>query len=230
MSAYGDIDERAGTAAEQMMDLEERRLEFERGLRFSHIMQMVDQTQGNEALAGIMALADLLVQHGVITEEEFVEHRRRAIEQVNSIGQPKVRLASMGDKYAEPATVEIDCAARLHLCHARCCTFMFYLTYQDLEEGVARWDYGNPYWIKHRDDGYCVHFDPESRGCAIHARRPHVCRLYDCRNDKRIWVDFEARIPAPMEPPPRRIPVAMAEPDLGRVLMAAKEPPDGETE
>lgn len=192
--------------------------DMERGLRFSHIMLMVNQSQGNEALAGLMALVDLLADKGVITGEEFGEFRERAGEQIEQIKQPKVRLANIGDKYAEARTVEIDCAARIHLCHARCCSFNFYLTAQDLEEGVARWDYGNPYWIKHEADGYCTHCDPATRACQIHTQRPHVCRLYDCRNDRRIWQDFDARIPAPMDPLPGPIPIALAEPDLARDL------------
>lgn len=199
----------------------------ERGLRFAHIMLMVGQSQGNEALAAIMALADLLVAKGVIGGEEFDERRAQAQEQVASMAQPRVRLANLGDKYSDERIAEIDCAARIHLCHARCCTMNFYLTAQDLDEGVARWDYGNPYWIKRGADGYCVHCDPASRACTIHAQRPHVCRLYDCRQDKRIWLDFDARIPAPFEPLTGPLPIALAEPDLGRGLMVnpADEPP-----
>jgi Fe-S-cluster containining protein len=97
------------------------------------------------------------------------------------------------------------------LCLARCCTFRFFLTKQDLDEGVARWDYGNPYWIKHAADGHCIHSEAHSRACLIHAHRPHICRKYDCRKDKRIWIDFEKRVPAPVEPLSGDAPVAMAE-------------------
>ena len=210
--------------------LDDQQREVERGLRFAHIMLMVGQSQGNEALAAIMALADLLVAKGVLAEEEFDQAREQAHEHVARLAQPRVRLAHMGDKYHEPLTAEIDCAARIHLCHARCCSFNFYLTAQDLDEGVARWDYGNPYWIKHGEDGYCVHCDAASRACTIHAQRPHVCRLYDCRQDKRVWIDFEARIPAPMEPlPPGLQPIALAEPDLAGAMMA-KPPPESTDE
>lgn len=193
--------------------------EIERGFRFGHIMMMVGQIQGNEAMAAVMALVDLLVAKGEITGEEFETYRKRAQEQMAKISQPKVRLASLADKYADPETAEIDCASRLHLCQARCCSFNFYLSVQDVEEGVARWDYGNPYWIKHEADGYCTHCDPATRACTIHAQRPHVCRLYDCRTDKRVWIDFEARIPAPLEIPVKPIPVAFAEPGLSNDLM-----------
>jgi Fe-S-cluster containining protein len=209
------------------MMLDEQQQATERGLRFAHVMLMVGQSQGNEALAAIMALADLLVAKGVIAGEEFDQAREEARRQVAGMAQPRVRLANMGDKYTDARTAVIDCEARIHLCHARCCTFNFYLTAQDLEEGAARWDYGNPYWIKRGEDGYCVHCDATTRACAIHARRPHVCRLYDCRQDKRIWLDFEARIPAPLDSPPGPIPIAMAEPDLANDLIARPPEPEG---
>jgi Fe-S-cluster containining protein len=189
----------------------ELRQELERGLQFANVMLSVNQEQGNEAAAYIQALADVLVQKGIISEEELEAPLEQARKEVAQVKMPRVRLADMGDKYAEGQSVEIDCQNRIHLCQARCCTFKFYLTKQDLDEGVARWDYGNPYWIKQNSDGYCVHNDANTGFCTIHAQRPHVCRQYDCRNDKRIWIDFEQRIPAPM---PERIgdaPVAMAE-------------------
>jgi len=207
---------------------DEDRLELERGLRFTHIMSMVNQSQGNEALAGIMALADLLVSRGVISGTEFEEYRARATEQISEMSQPRVRLANIGDKYTDEKSAEIDCASRIHLCHARCCTYSFYLTVQDLEEGVAKWDYGNPYWIKQEKSGYCTHCDPGSKACTIHAQRPHVCRVYDCRNDSRIWIDFEAGIPAPMPPLPGPMPVALAEPDLGRALFSTSAADEAE--
>src|SRR5262249_8383734 len=144
--------------------------------------------------------------------------------EVAEVPMPRVRLAEMGDKYAEGESVEIDCASRIHLCHARCCSFKFFLTKQDLDEGVAKWDYGNPYWIKQAADGYCIHSDPATRGCLIHAKRPHVCRRYDCRNDKRVWIDFEKRIPAPMPERQPDAPVAMAEMAMqNSIRMAADE-------
>ena len=197
---------------------EEPMREIERGLKFAHIMMMVNQTRGNQVIADNIALAELLLEKGIIGSEEFEAARARAREQVDQLEQPRVRLGDWGDKYAEDQTVEIDCAARIHLCHARCCTLNFFLTAQDLEEGVARWDYGNPYWIRQRPDGYCVHCDPATRGCTIHAQRPHVCRAFDCRQDKRIWIDFEQRIPAPLEGERPKRPVAWAKPALANPI------------
>ena len=185
--------------------------EVERGLQFTHVMMSVNQDQGNEAVAYVQALADVLVEKGILKQEDLEAPLENARKEVAQVLMPRVRLADMGDKYAEGQSVEIDCFARLPLCHARCCTFKFFLTKQDLDEGVARWDYGNPYWIKQAKDGYCIHSDPQTRGCTIHGQRPHVCRQYDCRNDKRVWIDFEKRIPATMQPVSGDAPVAMAE-------------------
>lgn len=109
----------------------------------------------------------------------------------------RVSLDLGGDKYAEPG-VDIPCAELLPLCKARCCRLSFALSTQDLDEGVIRWDYGQPYLIRQRaSDGYCVHNDPDTQYCTVHAARPRVCRSYDCRNDDRVWTDYAQRIPAP---------------------------------
>ena len=92
------------------------------------------------------------------------------------------------------------CDELMPLCQARCCTLHFDLSTIDLDEGVIRWDYGQPYLIRQRpEDGYCVHNDPTTRHCTEHAHRPRVCRTYDCREDTRIWIDYENRVLAPPE-------------------------------
>jgi len=198
------------------------RPDFERGLRFAHVMMMVTQDQGNEAVAYVQALADLLVQKGLIQHEELEEPLERARQEVARVAMPRVRLAEMGDKYAEGQAVEIDCAARMPLCQGRCCTFRFCLTKQDLEEGAIAWDYGNPYGIRQGADGFCVHSDPATRFCTIHAGRPHICRKYSCRNDKRIWSDFDARIPAALPEGRQPAGIALAETTLRDSVDAAQ--------
>jgi Fe-S-cluster containining protein len=96
----------------------------------------------------------------------------------------------------------IPCAELIPLCNARCCGFSFSLSTEDLDEGVIRWDYGQPYLIRQRaSDRYCVHNDPDTRACTVHRFRPRICRSYDCRKDPRVWIDYEQRIPAPMPDP-----------------------------
>jgi hypothetical protein len=107
-----------------------------------------------------------------------------------------VELRANEDKYALNDLPEIDCDARLPLCHARCCRLSFALTPQDVEEGVVRWAADRPYRIAHTPGGCCVHQAGE-RGCEIYEHRPGVCRRYDCRQDARIWIDYDRRIPVP---------------------------------
>ena len=110
----------------------------------------------------------------------------------------RVSLDLGASKYATPSP-PVPCSELIPLCGARCCTLSFALSTEDLDERVIRWDYGQPYLIAQRaSDGYCVHNDPDSRGCTVHAHRPRVCRSYDCRSDARVWIDYEQRIPAPL--------------------------------
>lgn len=124
-------------------------------------------------------------------------------------GSSRVALHTGGDKYAAVA-VDIPCAELIPLCEGRCCSFTFPLSTQDLDEGVIRFDYGQPYMIRQRSsDGYCVHCDPTTRACDAHAARPATCRTYDCREDKRVWIDFANRIPAPRDARIERDPVKL---------------------
>lgn len=210
-------------AESEALDSELRR-DLDRGLEFANVMLTVVQDTSMEAGAYGQALFELLVRKGILGEEEVKEALEASRKDIAEVLVPRVRLADLGDKHADAKGIDVDCASLLPLCHARCCTFKFYLTKQDLDEGVARWDYGNPYWIRQGDDSYCVHCDPSTRGCTIYADRPHVCRRFDCRQDKRIWLDFEKRVVAP--PPPPSIveaPVAMAEVVLRNSIRAAQQ-------
>jgi Fe-S-cluster containining protein len=111
---------------------------------------------------------------------------------------PKIHLVETPDKYAATDSVQIDCEHRIHLCKASCCKLWFALSVQDLDERIVKWNYAQPYAIAQNREGYCVHLD-HSQGCQcnVYQNRPLVCRTYDCRQDKRIWLDFDNRIPNP---------------------------------
>jgi Fe-S-cluster containining protein len=149
-------------------------------------------------------LVDILVSRGALTDR----HRRLIARATRDAGAsaPRVRLQVYTDKYKVPDN-GIDCASLLHLCGGRCCSFHFILGPQDLAEGKVRWDLERPYVIQQEKDRYCTHYDrPAGGGCTIYAHRPAPCRQYDCRQDERVWIDYEQRIPAPMEEgvtPPR---------------------------
>ncbi len=147
------------------------------------------------------ALAELLLEQGVLDRSALKER-------VVSIGENLERNYTgqgMGvalqetdrSKYEEPEAPEIDCANRWHLCQGSCCKLTFALSQEDVEEGTVRWDLRRPYVIAHGETGRCVHQDQGSCRCSIYESRPKVCRGYDCREDKRIWLDFERRIPNP---------------------------------
>jgi Fe-S-cluster containining protein len=177
---------------------------LEDGLRFLHIMGMQSKQTIVEANARSLALVEALSAAGALDMNDFLARLERTTleEEARAERSQVVQVAQIPDKYAlqEP---DIDCAARLHLCQARCCTLRFPLSFQDLDEGVIRWAYREPYQIRQRDDGYCVHNCPSTRGCTAYQHRPGVCRTYDCRKDARIWSDFDARIPAaPRAPRP----------------------------
>lgn len=157
-----------------------------------------DRDQLRRAVAALQAqlaqLVELLIARGALADG----HRRTletAARHAGDGGGRQVRLRQYVDKY-QVASPDIDCAARMHLCKARCCTLTFELSAQDLDEGGVRWDLEDPYVIRHAPDGYCAHLARPSLGCTIYDKRPAPCRAFDCRDDRRIWVDFDQRIPA----------------------------------
>ena len=97
------------------------------------------------------------------------------------------------DKYTFQGEARIDCENRTHLCKAACCRLRFALSKQDIEEGRIKWDLGRPYMIAHDAEGYCTHLDRETSRCTVRESRPLPCRGYDCRQDKRIWLDFATK-------------------------------------
>jgi len=57
------------------------------------------------------------------------------------------------------------------------------------------------------DRPYLLPRDPQTKRCACmdeeglctkYDVRPATCRTYDCREDARVWIDYEQRIPAPL--------------------------------
>lgn len=170
--------------------------EVYRALRKAHQARERCERDLAEVRASMSQLIDILVGKGALTEGQA-----RLIAKVGgkagAAERPRVKLRVLDDKY-QVAGSDIDCAALLHLCHGRCCAFSFALSAQDLEEGAVRWEIEDPYLIRHDRDGYCTHLDRASLGCTVYHQRPATCRQFDCRSDPRVWIDFEARIPAPM--------------------------------
>jgi Fe-S-cluster containining protein len=121
----------------------------------------------------------------------------RLRERVEASRRSPVELASNVDKYTvqgEP----IDCESRLALCQARCCSFGVVLSRQDVEEGELAWEIDRPYRLPRNADGYCTKLGRDDAHCRSYEHRPATCRSYTCKDDRRVWIDFEARIAAPM--------------------------------
>ena len=171
----------------------------------AHRRMDATKTQLFEASAQAFAVAELLVSKGLLAADEL-EATRRTVE--NRLDQTyehdglNVAIASRApDKYElGEGSVVIDCETRIPLCKASCCRLRFPLSEQDIHEGTVEWQLDRPYLNRQRPDGYCAHCSAESHGCQIYTSRPAVCRTYDCREDTRIWVDFDLRIPNPQLP------------------------------
>ena len=147
-----------------------------------------------EALMAAVVEANLVPEDAIDAQladaDRAVRERRRP--------EATVLLDDTADKRAVDGP-PIDCASLLHLCLGRCCKLDVALSAQDLDEGKLRWRYERPYVLRQDRDGYCAHIDRGSLGCTVYADRPAMCRKFDCRNDKRIWIDFAAQVPAPIE-------------------------------
>lgn len=155
------------------------------------------------------SLIDILVRAQTL-KPAHVAMLKRVARDAQAVRTPPVELSAVVDKYAEQGDPGVDCAARLHACEARCCAFAVVLSRQDLEEGRVRWDLDHPYRLP-RDaaDGYCTYLARDGEragGCTNYEVRPATCRSYSCRDDARVWLDFDAMIPAPL--PDHVVPIA----------------------
>jgi len=190
------------------------------GLLYAHSRLSANTGRTLEATSFLYALIELLNEKGLISIDELDARKRtvgrRLVEQMRGQGTGVVFQDPEHDKYAFDNEVEIDCASRIPLCHASCCRLPFALSKQDVREGIVHWDLGQPYMIDQGADGYCNHLDRSACACTIWKNRPVPCRGFDCRKDKRIWMDFEKRIPNP----------AVNRPDWARSLVEEERTED----
>jgi hypothetical protein len=178
--------------------LGELREEVVGGLRYVHYQLGVNTGKVLETTSFLYALIEMLIEKGVMTEAELNERKvdvaNRLVEKFRELGMGAVFQEKEQDKYTFDREVQIDCENRVHICQAACCRMSFALSRQDIEEGKLRWNLEKPYLIAKDGNGYCYHLDKSSYRCTVREQRPVPCRAYDCRNDKRIWLNFEKGI------------------------------------
>ena len=175
--------------------------ELANGFLYAHSRLNANTAKMLEAASFLYALVELLNEKGILTIEELDERKhivgQRLVEQFKRDGNGVMLQDPEYDKYYFDQQVTLDCGDRVSLCHAACCRLPFALSKQDIREGIVQWDFGQPYLIAHDGNGACAHLDPETRHCTVWAQRPVPCRGFDCRNDQRIWLDYEHKIVNP---------------------------------
>lgn len=168
------------------------------GLLYTHYRTNTNTSKTLEVTAFAYALIELLIEKGLLTEEELNDRKRQVMERLadkfRDNGMGVIRQEPEYDKYTFESTVKIDCENRIHLCQAACCRLKFALSRQDVEEGIVKWDFARPYLIQRGENGRCIHQDQQTCQCSVYEHRPLPCRAYDCRNDQRIWQDFDRNI------------------------------------
>jgi prolipoprotein diacylglyceryltransferase/Fe-S-cluster containining protein len=188
-------------AAAKPSPTQQMRREVARGLQYAHFRANANTNRVIQLVSTVEAATDMLEEQGLLDRSALA---RRKAEAAGRIGRDFAEKGlgvqldpSTESKYDASTAVRIDCESRIHLCHAACCKLHFPLSREDVQEGTIRWDFGNPYVIAQGEDGWCVHLDRGTKTCGVYSARPRMCRTYDCRNDARIWLDFEKRIVNP---------------------------------
>lgn len=160
------------------------------------VKRMVDELAGRKDNADLVARLDYIVDL-LILRGHLKPGHRRLLNKVRA-DRSTVFLAMFPDKHQVKGN-DIDCPSLIHLCKARCCSYSVTLSPQDVAEAKLKWELYEPYRLaKDRTTGYCRYVRADA-SCSVYEDRPATCRLYDCREDQRVWLDWENKIPAPME-------------------------------
>lgn len=117
------------------------------------------------------------------------EQRRRVLEFAEKAIEKKI-FCIYGDEDEDVPDSDWPCQKYLGQCKAKCCTFIFALTKDEVEAGHVQYNEERPFFIaRSADDGYCPHMDRETYACKVYENRPLRCRRYDCRDDSEVWPD-----------------------------------------
>jgi hypothetical protein len=172
-----------------------------RGLLYAHHRANANTATLHETSSTLDAVVELLVAEGILDADRLEDARARTApkrqRQFHERGMAVAMQEFDESKETFEGGTEIDCAARVPLCHAACCKLPVALSKEDVEEGILRWELGRPYLLLHDEDHYCHHLNRATQRCGAYCARPIPCRAYDCRHDDRIWLDFDNGIVNP---------------------------------
>ena len=153
---------------------------------------LATRKDNGDLVARLDYIVDLLILRG-----HLKPGHRRLLNKVRA-DRSTVFLAMFPDK-RQVVGSDIDCPSLIHLCKARCCSYSVTLSAQDVAEGKLKWELYEPYrLLKDKTTGYCRYLRADA-GCSVYEDRPATCRIYDCREDRRVWLDWDNKIPAPMD-------------------------------
>jgi Fe-S-cluster containining protein len=79
----------------------------------------------------------------------------------------------------------VDCVSKISSCRARCCSYEFALTQQEVKKGFYKYNPSRPYYMAKDTDGFCPYLDRATFFCSIHDIRPQRCRKYTCEHGIR---------------------------------------------
>ncbi|GHT40714.1 hypothetical protein FACS189443_1460 [Planctomycetales bacterium] len=124
-----------------------------------------------------------------------MERRRIEKELIFELFPPKNIRPGLGIVVAQGQSqnaIEVKCEERIHLCQQACCRiFDVHLNADEVESGRFDWNPRSPYAL-HKNHKGCVHLIEGK--CAIYHNRPATCYTYSCKQDSRIWEDYEKMI------------------------------------
>lgn len=144
----------------------------------------------NDLEAFVFGINDAIIEKNVISSKYLF----KKIEQVRKNMMDSGEMASAGIALRKDTNIPeentVNCAERMHICKAICCKLNFPLNAEEVESGIVKWDLGRPYYIRHDAGGFCCHKGASGQ-CGVYNNRPVVCRTYSCKDDERIWKDFD---------------------------------------
>lgn len=108
----------------------------------------------------------------------------------------KMMTLGMGAVYGDESEDQpdgcIDCSRYIDKCQAKCCSYIFALTKDEVAAGHIEYNKEKPYFIaRDKSDGLCPHLNRKSLHCEIWDSRPLRCRRYDCSRDEKLapeWI------------------------------------------